>query len=379
MACKTGFIAFGVSAAIMLPASAAYAEWSKAYVFDYFEPAMYYAPTEGVANPGEDCPLGTMPESDWQKLLDTNWRTDEDVFTIMNPENPSRQRDGPYRGHAEDINVHLQPWTIVDPGVFEVVGDYSYGFNLDGDESTGFTAPDGRKGIDNEYYRAIGCLSTWRGPSREGRHAKYVMEGMYNGSFTVVMVVSGEGDDPLNDPNVKVGFYTAMDDLVKDANGGIAEGYTFRVDPSRLQSVVDAEMVDGVLQTREPSFINIRSVDNYPMQIEHGQMRFETAENGDLTGFIGGYRSVNDMYNELAGGGSTFEITMRMDTPAVWYALQRRADWRPREDGTNSYISMAYRYSAKPAYVVTPDGRNVITTAEIIEAPEPTETASAND
>ena len=30
----------------------------------------------GIANPGEDCPLGTMPDNDWKKMLKTGWRTD---------------------------------------------------------------------------------------------------------------------------------------------------------------------------------------------------------------------------------------------------------------------------------------------------------------
>lgn len=354
--------------AALAPALAEAAPWHKAYVFDYFEPAMYYGASEGVANPGTDCPLGTMPDNDWRKMLKTAWRTDADVAKIMNPEGPSRQRDGGLRGPAPDISIYAQPWTLPDPGLFEVTGAISEGFDLDGDPKTGFTSPDGKvKGVDNAYYKAIGCLSTWRGPPRKGHHGAYVMEGMHNGQFAVVMVVSGEGADPDNDPNAKVAFYTSSDKIVRDAGGNVAGGYTFRVNPAGLQHVVDAKTVGGVIETRGPSFINIRSVDNMPMKMEKAQMRFEPTKDGGLTGFMGGYRSVDDMYAELAGGAATFELTMRMNTPAVWYALHRNADYKPDASGKNTMISMAYRYSAKPAHVVTPDAKEVVSVARLIE------------
>jgi hypothetical protein len=353
-----------------LAAAPAWADWHKSYVFDYFVPAFYYGAEEGVANPGTDCPLGTMPESDWAKMLRTPWRSEEDVVKIMDPEGPSRQRNGGFRGPASDISIYAQPWTAPDPGAVEVTGKIAYGFNLDGDETTGFTSPDGRyKGIDNAYYKAIGCFGTWRGPDREGHHAKYVMESMHNGSFSMVMVVSGKGVDPDNDPSATVGIYLSRDKMVRDANGGIAGGYTYRVNPAGLQAVFPAKTVNGAIETREPTFINIRSVDNVPMKMEKAQMRFTPQPDGSLEGFIGGYRSVDDLYRELSGGGATYELTMRMDTPAVWYALQRNADYKPVAGGEMSMMSQAYRYWAKPAHVVLPDASAPITVAKIIEGP----------
>ena len=46
-----------------------------------------------------------------------------------------------------------------------------------------------------------------------------------------VIVVSGEGADPMNDNNVTVGFYVSNDKMVKDGNGNIARDYTFRIAP----------------------------------------------------------------------------------------------------------------------------------------------------
>jgi hypothetical protein len=358
-------LSFGAWAALAGPAAA---DWHKSYVFDWFAPAFYYGADEGVANPGTDCPLGTMPDSDWAKMLKQPWRPIEEVTKIMDPEGPSRQRDGGLRGPSRDISIYAQPWTAPDPGAVEVTGTLAHGFNLDGDESTGFTSPDGAvKGIDNQYYKAIGCFGTWRGPPREGHHAKYVIEGMHNGNFAMVMVVSGEGDDPANDPTATVGIYMSRDKMVRDANGGIAGGYSFRVNPEGLQAIIPAKTVNGVIETREPSFINIRSIDNVPMKIEEARISFKIKEDGSLEGYIGGYRSVDDLYRELAGGAATFELTMRMDTPAVWYALQRHADYKPLANGEMSMMSMAYHYLGKPAHVVLPDSSGPLTVARLVE------------
>ncbi len=362
--------ALGVASAALFTATTAQAAWHRAYVFSNFEPAFYYGAKEGVGNPGTDCPLGSMPDNDWKKMLWTPWRTEADVEKIMNPEGPTRQRDGGFRGPSPDISVYAQPWTIPDPGVFEVSGPHAYGFDLDNNPNTGFTSPDGKvKGIDNQYYKAIGCFSTWRGPTWEGHHAKYVMETMRDGSFTVLMLVSGPGNDPDNDPNATVAFYQSRDKIVKDATGNVTGDYTYRVEPSMLQSTVAAKVTNGVIETRAPSHINVRSVDNIPMKIEQGRMRFETKPDGSIHGFIGGYRAVTDMYQELSNGGATYELTMLMNTPAVWYSLQRNADWKPTASGQKTYISMAYRYDGKPAIVAMPDSSRQVTVAEIITAP----------
>ena len=50
-------------AAIALPGAAS-AEWTRSYVIEWNEPAMYYGAKEGVIDPGTDCPAGTNPEVD---------------------------------------------------------------------------------------------------------------------------------------------------------------------------------------------------------------------------------------------------------------------------------------------------------------------------
>src|SRR5262245_26881507 len=54
-------IAFTGSAIAQQPSRSA--KWTKTYVIEWNEPAMYYGAKTGVIDPGTDCPQGTNPES----------------------------------------------------------------------------------------------------------------------------------------------------------------------------------------------------------------------------------------------------------------------------------------------------------------------------
>ena len=66
------------------------------------------------------------------------------------------------------------------------------------------------------------------------------------------MVVSGEGDDPMNDPSVKVGFYNSKDPMVKDGGGNVAKRYTFRIAPdAKFEAILNARTVNGEIVSTE--------------------------------------------------------------------------------------------------------------------------------
>src|SRR3974377_1172761 len=66
------------------------AKWTKTYVVEWNEPAMYYGAKTGVTDPGTDCPQGTNPSPDWIKVLVDAGYTPEEAKWLRNPANPTR-------------------------------------------------------------------------------------------------------------------------------------------------------------------------------------------------------------------------------------------------------------------------------------------------
>jgi hypothetical protein len=353
----------------------AQADWHRSYVVEWFEPAFYYGAKEGDSAPGTDCPAGTNPDMDWRKELKTSYRTEADVEKILDPEKPMRAQVGGIRGPNKE-NVYEKPWSLPDPGMVGVTGKVAHGFDLDGKAKTGFMGLNGEKGVDNQYYKAAGCWMSWRGPSRASHHAKYVNDGMRDGVFSVLMVVSGSGSDWKNDNDVTVGFYFSKDKMVKDANGNIARDYSFRVntDP-RFQSIVKARTVNGAIENTERADVRLHDVETAPffppqLLLSNARFKFEPKADGTLFGMIGGYRPIMDYYTGWAAAGAIHELTTHVNMPAYWYALRRHADAMPDpETGQNMAISTAYHFYLQPAFAIAPNGDQAVTVAKLFEGP----------
>ena len=228
------------------------ADWTKTYVVEWNEPAFYYGAKTGVIDPGTDCPHGTNPEIDWIKVLVDAGYTREEAEWLRNPANPSRspvhgQNQMAFRGKNR-ANVYTNPTSIPDPGLTGVTGEIGEGIDLDGNAKSGFTSQTGEKGIDNNFYKALGCWKTYRGPQRLSSGALQFNDSMRNGGWSTVIVVAGKGADPMNDANVTVGIYVSDDKMVKDGNGNIAPDYTFSIKPhGKYEAIFPARVANGVI------------------------------------------------------------------------------------------------------------------------------------
>jgi hypothetical protein len=367
-----------VAAAFSGPASAA---WTKTYVVEWNEPAMYYGAKSGVIDAGTDCPKGTNPEIDWIKVLMDAGYTREEAQWLRNPANPTRspihgQNQMAFRG-KDRANVYTNPTSTPDPGLVGVSGTIAEGLNLDGDEKTGFTSPTGEKGIDNNFYKALGCWKTYRGPPRLSSGALTFNDAMRNGSWTTVIVLSGHGADPMNDKNVKVGFYVSDDKMVKDGNGNIARDYSFRIKPhAKYEGIVSARSVNGRIISTGPADIMLRNP-AYDRDLELLRARIDLTiqPDGALKGYIGGYRPWEPIYRGWVNArGPVIEALTWVQLPAVYYALKRNADYSPKgSKGEKTHISYALRVSAIPAFVLTPDATRVASSVESYKAIAPQE------
>jgi hypothetical protein len=368
------------SAAAQRPSSSV--KWTKTYVVEWNEPAMYYGAKTGVIDPGTDCPNGTNPSPDWIKVLVDAGYTLEEAKWLRNPANPTRspvhgQNQMAFRG-KDRANVYVNPTSVADPGLAPVSGTIAEGIDLDGDESTGFTSPTGEKGIDNNFYKALGCWKTYRGPQRLSSGALNFNDAMRDGAWTTVIVVAGEGSDPMNDDNVKVGFYMSKDKMVKDGVGNIARDYTFRVAPhAKYEGIFPARTSNGRILSTAPADVMLRDP-SYTQDLEmlRARVDLEMKPDGSLTGYVGGYRPWEPVYKGWVNArGTVIEVLTWVQLPAVYYALQRNADYSPTgPGGEKTHISFALRIDALPAFVMTPDGNNEVASVESYKAIAPKET-----
>jgi hypothetical protein len=355
------------------------AKWTKTYVVEWNEPAMYYGAGTGVIDPGTDCPQGTNPEIDWVKVLVDAGYTLEEARWLRNPANPTRspvhgQNQMAFRG-KDRANVYVNPTSTPDPGLAGVTGTIGEGINLDGDEKTGFNSPTGEKGIDNNFYKCLGCWKTYRGPRRLSSGALQFNDSMRNGAWTMVIVVAGEGPDPMNDDKVMVGFYMSGDKMVKDGNGGIARDYTFRIAPhAKYEGILPARTVNGKIVSTVPADIMLRDpAYNRDLELLRAQLSLEMKPDGSLTGYVGGYRPWEPVYKGWVNArGTVIEVLTWVQLPAVYYALRRNADYSPTgPDGDKTHISFALRIEALPAFVMTPDAGKEVASVESYKAIAP--------
>ncbi|MDX1491881.1 MAG: hypothetical protein R3332_11380 [Pseudohongiellaceae bacterium] len=358
-------------AGILIPLAAS-AQWSKSWVIEWNEAAHYFGGEQGVIDPGTDCPAGTNPELDWVEVLVKAGYTREEAEWLRNPANPTRspvhgQNQMAFRGEGR-ANVYVNPTSYPDPGLTGVSGSIGEGIDLDGNDDTGFVSPNGEAGIDNTFYKTLGCWKTYRGPERLSSGALQFNDSMRNGSWTMVIVAEGQGNDPMNDDDILVGFYMSKDPMVKGGNGEISADYTYRIEPhAKYEGIFPARSVDGKITSTRPVEATLRNP-GYTRDLEllEAQIKLQINEDGSLEGYVGGYRPWEPEYfGWVNARGPVIESLTWVELPAVYYALRRNADYSPEgANGEKTHISFALRVDALPAYVVEPDASILVTSVK---------------
>jgi hypothetical protein len=364
---KKPLLIASVLVAAMGPAAAA--PWVRGFVVDNYEPAFYYGARSGTEAPGTDCPKGTIPILDYKTVLKTRWRTDAEVAKLTLPVSAGGEGERvispamQHRGFRRDIDTYINPFTAPDAGMQEVTGRIAEGFNLDGNaNSGGFTSPEGERGIDNAFYRAWGCIMSYRGTPYHAYLSQRANDKMLDGLYTMVIRLSGNAD-PMNDDHVTFEVAYSPDHVVKDALGNLVRDVSFRVVKTEQYSRLKARIRNGVLETeqadvRMPEF-SWGETNRGEVLFQKGRVRLVMGKDGGLSGLVGGYRDWREVYSRdtfnVPSGGATRETYYHQNQIAMYYALKRNADGMPdRKTGRNTAISTAFRLIAKPAFVVDP-------------------------
>jgi len=367
-------LACTLAAAALMPATAH--AWTKTFQVSWIEPAFYYGGPESgspVAK-GTDCPAG-VHEMDWEKLLSSAY-TKEQIATITDPEysRPMFLTHLGFRGPNKEW-VYESPTSVPDPGMTLVTGKIAEGFDLDDNPKTGFTGIDGQQGVDNVYYKLLGCSDYYRGKARESYRAKSTNDGM-SLAMSLLVVISGE-KDPMNDDNVTVGIYGSKDRPAKDGAGNLVPDYSFKVDPND-QTVFKAKVTNGVIESvGRPSMAISYNARVMPSRIKtilyQSKVRFEPQPDGTMRGMLGGYVDLKKLY--LEHNVSSYVITAsqtenlgHINMPGLFYAMRREADGLPDPaTGKNRGISAAYRMELIPAFVIDPGNGKAVNVAQLFE------------
>jgi len=134
----------------------------------------------------------------------------------------------------------------------EASGPTALGMNLDGKvDGKDFRSPDGQEGTDNQLYRALGCINSYRGP--QGANDFFDNEEIGKDDYNR-LILEVSGIDSLTDSrNVTVTIYRGRDPLLADAGGtSYLPGGTQRIDlrwGSRFVQRFRGKIEGGVLTT----------------------------------------------------------------------------------------------------------------------------------
>ena len=283
-------------------------------------------------------------------------------YAVLFPENGKKRTlvDTQLKLETETWLPTAQP----DSFVFkQVVGPYSYGLNLDGKVGPkDFSHPDGTKGIDNQLYRALGCVIGFRGP--DGVEFIFENKAIAQAAYNRTMIEVSEVNDLTNDPDVTVTIYRGLDRLLTDATGNkVVAGGSQRIDTKwgkQLIQQTKGKIVNGVLTT-EPTqkmiipWMNL-GVPTFQL-IKDMRLQLKVSPTG-AEGLIAGYADVDTWYKQLIRNDSTHHLSNgQISGISLYKALRRLADAYPdAQTGANTAISSSLDAKFTQVFIQHPQG-----------------------
>jgi hypothetical protein len=284
-----------------------------------------------------------------------------------------------------------------DPGfrTVEVSNVPVYGIDLDGQDSrsNGKPAPgtcahddfpgfNGERGIDNQFYRVVGCT-----PYFQPSHGDQTLSSeMLTGSWGILIRLRGV-DDIRNDDDVEVGFFANNDPIQLSPKREAVPFATYTtMENPRFRATTHGRIVNGVLTT-DPVDVRFRKTANgvyVERPLQDARLRVSLGPDGAMEGYLAGYTSVEDLYDVQFGYRKVTDINGKPASPmagvvvaagaaaffgytcnGAYHALVAAADGhRDPTTGQCKSISTQYRIRAVPAFA--------------LDAPQGSSTAASN-
>lgn len=267
-------------------------------------------------------------------------------------------------------NACNTPLDYVKPGYYDpafkiVRGRVAHGLDLDGAVSPvapaantcaheQFVGPAGEAGIDNQWWRLMGCTKYYRPGGDIQRNVAAVMG---SGEITIAIEVTGI-DDLANDPEVSVGIYSSADAAPTDATGRIMSGGSVLPHPDqRYHALARGRIVNGTLTT-DPVDVHLRfraMIIDTEWWLRNARVRLELSEDGSASGLLAGYFDVETFYEYIRQSNMSVSILGGYTCPSLYLTAQRLADGFPDPvTGRCTALSAAYRIEAVPGFVIHP-------------------------
>jgi len=269
-------------------------------------------------------------------------------------------------------------WRTVD-----VPNISAYGIDLDGQDSradgrvapgtcahTDFRSFNGEHGIDNQFFRVVGCSRSYQ-PS--GQSWDNTIE-LRTGSWGVLITLEGV-TDIRNSPNIQVGIYASADPIeLSPTREPLAFATYSPIQDPRFRATTRGRIVKGVLTT-EPVDVRFYKVTNsmyLERPLRHARLQVTISPSGVLEGYLAGYAPVEAIYDHqygyrdaTDGHGNASPLRLRSGSAngnafvnnhtcnGAYHALLAAADGdRDPATGRCTSISTQYRIRAIPAFVV---------------------------
>jgi hypothetical protein len=266
----------------------------------------------------------------------------------------------------------------------------AYGMDLDGQDSRSnkkaapgtcphddFLGMNGERGIDNQFYRVVGCSNSFQST---GQSNTFTIE-MLTGSWGILITLSGV-HDIRNSDNVEVGIYSNADPIQLSPTREPLVYATYAIDQNpRFQAKTHGRIKDGVLST-DPVDVRFHKITNgiyLERPLRDARVKMTLSADGVLEGYLAGYTPVDALYDYqyayrdgknakgdpadrklimVSGSGQAYVNGHTCN--GAYYALHEYADGdRDPKTGQCSSISTQYRIKAIPAFVVVAKTKSV--------------------
>ncbi len=245
------------------------------------------------------------------------------------------------------------------------------GLDLDGENGEGdFAHPAGRQGVDNNFYRAVGCNASYQPGGQSNAYAISMISGEWG-----ILIRLRDLDDLENDNDVEVGFFANADPIALSPTREALGFATYAMDQDpRFRAITRGRIRDGVLTT-DPVDVRFHQTVNSMLlerPLRDARIEARLMPDGTLSGILAGFTPVEGMYDfqfgyrngkdaagELAseglrlGSSNGAARVLGHTCPGVWQALHQLADGH-RDPETNRFtsISTQYRIEAVNAFLV---------------------------